>query len=422
MKHDIVVVGGGFTGAAAAIAAAREGADVLLVEKGNSLGGAAGNSLVNPFMVNATKINGVFTELSQGIFLEIREELNRFSDQYHPNRRHTNVNTFNEEYLKIILNRMALKSGVHLLYHCCFVGVKTEGGKIQSIQVASAASGIQEIEGNIFIDATGDMALGAMAGCGYVLGRERDHLCQPMTLCFRLGNVDIEKYLANREKITPLYQQFKEQGKIKNHYECVLIFHTVMDGVLHFNSTRAVKYNPVDPEDLTKAEIEVREYVFELYDFLRENIDGFQNACLLSTGAEIGIRESRKLVGEYVLNQEDLVSCKMFEDSIALGNYDIDIHNPEGGGTSHYYFPEGQYYSIPYRSLLPKEIRNLLVAGRCISETHEAQASTRILPIVCCLGEAAGLAASLAVKKSVSPKEVEIDALHGLLKKNGAMY
>ena len=204
MKHDIVVVGGGFTGAAAAIAAAREGADVLLVEKGNSLGGAAGNSLVNPFMVNATKINGVFTELSQGIFLEIREELNRFSDQYHPNRRHTNVNTFNEEYLKIILNRMALKSGVHLLYHCCLVGVKTEGGKIQSIQVASAASGIQEIEGNIFIDATGDMALGAMAGCGYVLGRERDHLCQPMTLCFRLGNVDIEKYLANREKITPL--------------------------------------------------------------------------------------------------------------------------------------------------------------------------------------------------------------------------
>lgn len=421
MKHDVVVVGGGFAGAAAAIAAAREGADVLLVEKGNSLGGATGNSLVNPFMVNATKINGIFTELSQGIFLEIRDELNRFADKYHPDRRHTSINTFNEEYLKIILNRKALESGVHLLYHCYLVGAETQNGKITSIEVASS-SGVQKIEGKIFIDATGDMNLGAMAGCEYTLGREQDNLCQPMTLCFRLGNVDLDKYVANSEKITPLYQEFKKQGKIKNHYECVLIFHTVMDGVLHFNSTRAVKYNPVDPEDVTKAEIEVREYVFELYDFLRENIDGFQNACLLSTGAEIGVRESRKLVGEYVLDKDDLVSCRMFEDSIALGNYDIDIHNPEGSGTSHYYFPEGEYYSIPYRSLLPKEISNLLVAGRCISETHEAQASTRIIPIVCCLGEAAGLAAHLAVKESLSPKDVKIDELHALLKKNGALY
>lgn len=421
MKHDVVIVGGGLTGAAAAIAAAREGIDVLLIEKGNSLGGAIGNSLVNPFMVNATKINGVFTELSQGIFLEIRDELNRFADKYQPDRKHTNVNTFHEEYLKLILNRKAIESGVHLLYHCCLVGAETQDGKITSIQVASP-SGIWNIEGNVFIDTTGDMNLGTLAGCEYMLGREQDHLCQPMTLCFRLGNVDLKKYIANRDKITPLYQQFKEQGKIKNHYECVLIFHTVMDGILHFNSTRAVKYNPVDPVDLTKAEIEVREYVFELYDFLRENIDGFQNACLLSTAAEIGIRESRKLVGEYVLNKDDLVSCKMFEDSIALGNYDIDIHNPEGGGTSHYYFPEGEYYSIPYRSLLPKEITNLLVAGRCISETHEAQASTRILPIVCCLGEAAGLAASLAIKESISPKNVNIQELHALLKKNGALY
>lgn len=421
IKHDIVVVGGGFTGAAAAIAAAREGADVLLVEKGNSLGGAACNSLVNPFMPNATKIDGVFTELSQGLFMEIENELNRFADKYHPNRKYTNNRTFNEEYLKIILNRMAQESGVHLLYHCMLIGAKTQDGKITSIQVASP-SGVHEIEGNIFIDATGDMNLGAFAGCEYIMGRAKDNLCQPMTLCFRLGNVDLEKYVAVRETITPLYQKFKEEGKLKNKYECVLIFHTVMDGVLHFNSTRAVKYNPVDPEDLTKAELEVREYVFELYDFLRENIDGFQNACLLSTGMEIGIRESRKLVGDFVLTQEDLVACTKFEDSIALGNYDIDIHNPEGSGTSHYYFPQGQYYSIPYRALLPKEISNLLVAGRCISETHEAQASTRILPIVCCLGEAAGLAAHLAVKDSVAPKDVSIDELHSLLKKNGAMF
>ena len=420
-KHEIVIIGGGLAGTAAAIAAAREGSDVLLIEKGNSLGGAIGNSLVNPFMENGTKIDGVYTELSQGIFLEIREELKRFADKYQPRRKYVGVNSFHEEYLKLILNHKVQESGVRLLYHCCLVGVRTDNEKITSAQIATP-SGIWDCEGDVFIDATGDMDLGALAGCSYLLGREKDHLCQPMTLCFRLGNVDMEKYIAGRDKIIPLYQKFKEEGKIKNRYEGVLILPTVMDGVLHFNSTRVVKYNPVDPEDLTKAEIEAREYVFELYDFLRENIEGFQNAGLLSTSAEIGIRESRKLVGEYVLNEEDLVSCRKFEDSIALGNYDIDIHNPEGEGTSHYYFPEGAYYSIPYRSLLPKEIVNLLVAGRCISETHQAQASTRILPIVCCLGQAAGLAANLAVKRGVSPKYIDIEALHALLTKQGAVY
>lgn len=134
----------------------------------------------------------------------------------------------------------------------------------------------------------------------------------------------------------------------------------------HFNTTRIVKRSPVDMDDLTAAEIDAREQVFEMYDFLRENIDGIQNATLLSTAAEIGIRESRMLKGRYVLTQEDLVQCKKFDDSIALGNYDIDIHNPEGTGTSHYYFPEGQYYSVPYRTMLPLETENLLVTGRCI--------------------------------------------------------
>lgn len=192
--------------------------------------------------------------------------------------------------------------------------------------------------------------------------------------------------------------------------------------MLHFNTTRIVKRSPIDMEDLTAAELDVREQVFEMYDFLRENIDGFQNATLLSTAAEIGIRESRMLRGRYVLTQDDLVSCKMFEDSIALGNYDIDIHNPEGTGTSHYYFPEGQYYSIPYRTMLPVEAENLLVTGRCISTTHEAQASIRIMPIVCCLGEAAGTAAALAAAQKAPPAAVDIKKLQELLAAHGGKF
>ena len=159
-----------------------------------------------------------------------------------------------------------------------------------------------------------------------------------------------------------------------------------------------------------------------MYDFLRENIDGFQNATLLSTAAEIGIRESRMLKGRYVLTQEDLVQCKKFDDSIALGNYDIDIHNPEGTGTSHYYFPEGQYYSVPYRTMLPLETENLLVTGRCISATHEAQASIRIMPIVCCLGEAAGIAAALAASERTTPAAVNVKKLQELLAAHGGKF
>ncbi len=418
MRYDVVVLGGGFAGTAAAIAAAREGASTLLIEKGNGLGGAAANCLVNPFMPNGTKINGQFTELSQGLYLTIREELNRFADRYQPDRKHKGHELINEEYLKLILNRMTEREGVRLLYHAYLTGVNMDGARISSVTVAAGAD-TRTIEGNIFIDATGDMTLGVMAGCGWVLGRQADNLCQPMTLCFRLGNVDLDKYAKARPEMDLLYSQFQAEGKIKNPRENVLIFHTVNEGVLHFNTTRIVKKSPVDMDALTAAEIDAREQVFEMYDFLRENIDGFQNATLLSTAAEIGIRESRMLKGQYTLTQEDLVECRKFADSIALGNYDIDIHNPEGTGTSHYYFPEGQYYSIPYRTMLPVETVNLLVTGRCISATHEAQASIRIMPIVCCLGEAAGTAAAMGAARNISPAEVDVKALQGLLASHG---
>lgn len=199
-----------------------------------------------------------------------------------------------------------------------------------------------------------------------------------------------------------------------------MVFPNTTENVLHFNSTRIIKRNPTDAFDLTKAEIEAREQVFELYEFLKAHCDAFEHSTLLSTASEIGVRESRMIDGVYKLTQQDLIDCVKFEDAIALGNYDIDIHNPEGGGTSHYYFPMGQYYSIPYRALLPQNIDNLFVAGRCISVTHEAQASIRIMPIVCCIGEATGTAAALAAEQNVTPAQVDPKLLRQRLKENGA--
>ena len=192
------------------------------------------------------------------------------------------------------------------------------------------------------------------------------------------------------------------------------------DGIFNFNSTRVVKLDPTNPADLTKAEVKAREQMLELVDFLRNNTVAFKNSVLISSAASIGVRESRKLKGEHILTAEELKNCTKFEDSIALGNYDIDIHNPEGSGTSHYLFKDGQYYTIPYRSLLPKEYDNLLVAGRCISATHEAQASIRLMPICCCLGQAAGTAAAIAFKTNKTAKTVDINAVREKLRIDGA--
>lgn len=419
-KYNIVVVGGGFSGCAAAISVARRGAKVLLIEKSNALGGAANTCLVNPFMRYRTKINGKTVDLSKGIFKEITDELERMGGFYQK-KTALETNVFNEEYLKLILNRMVIKAGADILLRSYLTDVQSEEEYIRSVRIANK-TGYMDIEADCFIDCTGDADLAYLAGCPFHLGREDDHLCQPMTLCFRLGNVNIEKYVEEKPKINPLYQEFRKSGKIKNIRENVLIFRNVSKNVLHFNSTRIVKLNPTDAIDITKAEIEAREQVFELFDFLRQNFEAFKESEILFTAPEIGVRESRMIDGKYILTQEDLISCVHFEDSVALGNYDIDIHNPEGSGTSYYFFKDGEYYSIPYRCLIPQKVNNLLVAGRCISATHEAQAAIRIMPIVCCLGEAAGNAAAIAVSDRVSPGNVDIKKLHKALADNHARY
>ena len=201
------------------------------------------------------------------------------------------------------------------------------------------------------------------------------------------------------------------------------MFDYPIDGVLHFNTTRVVKLDPTNPFDVTKAEMEARRQIRELMNFFREiKAPGMENASVIYSAPSIGVRESRMLVGEYVLTGEDLMACKKFDDAIAAGNYDIDIHNPEGSGTSHYYFPEGTWYTIPYRSLIPKkeECDNLLVGGRCISVTHEAQASIRIMPICSTTGEAAGVGAAVAVKSAKAVQDADVGEIQAILTESGA--
>ena len=410
-KYDIAVIGGGFAGASAALAAAREGASVLIVEKSNALGGAPINCLVNPFMPHSTKIDGVRTPLSQGLFTEICRRL-----KAHGAMRYA---TLHEEGLKYVLNEMMEEAGIDLLYHAYIFRAEKKDGRITSVSVATK-SGEVKIEADYFIDATGDAQLTYLAGCPTILGRPEDSLCQPLTLCFRLGNVDVKRFEASNRRMQSAYKKSLEKGKFINPREDILFFKTPIPNVLHFNTTRVVKKNPTNAEDVTAAEILARKQVYEIYDFMKKHADGLENSFLMMTAAEIGVRESRMIVGEYVLTEDDCRAFTKFDDSVAACNYDIDIHNPEGSGTSHYYFPEGKYYTIPYRSLIPKGMDNLLVAGRCISSDHGAQASYRIMPTVCSIGEAAGCALGMAAKGHQSVREVNVRELQEALKSNGA--
>ncbi len=418
-KYDVIVVGGGLTGCAAAVAAARMGERVLLIEAAGSLGGALSGNLIFPFMPNTTTVtdeNGARHrhELSRGFLRELVDALRERGGI-------RGDSSYLDEDVKLILDEKTAESGVTVLFHATLCGVKKEGARIVSVDAATK-SGVLTFCADMFVDATGDADLCVMAGVSTRLGRPGDNLCQPMTLCFRMVNADKKTFFANRETWSRLHREWLEAGRFSNPRENILVFDYPIDGVLHFNTTRVVKLNPVDPFDVSRAEAEARRQVRELLDFFRENqIPGLENAKLIETAASIGVRESRMLDGAYVLTGEDLVACTKFPDAIAAGNYDIDIHNPEGTGTSHYYFAEGTWYTIPYRSLTPKaeECENLLVGGRCISATHEAQASIRIMPICSTTGEAAGIAAAIARKNGTCVQQADVTAVQSRITETG---
>lgn len=418
-NYDLIVIGGGLTGVAAAIASAREKINVLIIEKSGYLGGSATNCLVNPFMGYSINVNEngntVTKPINKGLFAEILNKLSELGGL------HDNKRTYNEECMKLILDRMCKNNNVDVLFHGVLTDVERINNRIESIEVY-IKGGKQRFKANYYIDCSGDAELATIAGCPYNLGRETDNLCQPMTLCFRIANVDEEKFRENRSKITPLYNEFQKQGKIKNPRENVLIFDHMSKGVIHFNTTRIIKKDPTNAFDVSFAEQEAREQMFEMYNFLKENIDGFQNSTIIMSAPEIGVRESRKIVGEYTIVAEDLLSCKKFPDSVAVGSYAVDIHSPDGTGTLIKKIPQGEYYTIPYRALIPVEMENLLVAGRSISSTHEAQSAYRIMPIVCGIGEGAGIATAIAFNSKSSVKDIDIKLLHSLMDKYGASY
>ncbi len=413
LRSQVLVAGGGPAGLGAAVAAARLGADVLLVERYGFLGGMATAGLINPFMGNELPDG---TMLSAGLYPEILDRLREQSalgSHGQPGGR-----CFDAEAFKFLADDLCREAGVRLLLNAWVSRPVMAGSRIAAVELATKG-GAMQVEAEVFVDCTGDADLAAAAGVPCEVGRTEDGLTQPFTLCFRMADVDVER-MPDRQGINALYDQAKAEGVVDCPRENVLWFHHPAPGVIHFNTTRVVRKNPVTPLDLTEAELEARRQVRQIVPFLIERVPGFEHAYLQTMAASLGVRESRRIHGDYTMTAEDVLTPSHFPDVIARGCYPIDIHNPAGGGTVIKHVPEGDAYHIPYRCLLPQGVDNLLVAGRSISTTHEAQASVRIMPICVCMGQAAGIAATLAARQHIPPRQVEYAALRRALDGQGA--
>ena len=442
MNYDVVVIGGGPAGAVAAMAAARNGAKTLLVEQNGYLGGMLTAGGVGPQMT----FHAGETQVVRGIPDEIVERMKAL--KLSPGHVEdfvgyaSSITPFDAEGLKYVLETMAQESGVELLYHTVFTGCTVKEEKITAVQLYSKG-GFFEVEAKVFADCSADADLATAAGVPSVYGRESDGLAQPMTMNIKVGNVDRERMIAfvqsNRNDMLhtipferlgqlptagiqgaySLIRKAKEAGEFDVDRDMVLCFETNTPGEIILNMSRIIKRSAVDPFDLTAAEVEGRRQARQILAFMQKNIPGFEACRILSTGPSIGIRESRKINGLYKLTAEDLLNNTMFDDAVAMGGYPIDIHSPDGAAMQHTHLTPGSWYSIPYRSLVTAEAENLLVAGRCISATHEACAAVRVTPIAMAMGQAAGTAAAQSVRTAEPANALDTNALRATLRAQG---
>lgn len=438
-RTDVLVVGSGPAGLAAAIAAARGGARVRMVERYGVLGGNLTGALVGPCMTSFS-LDGR-TQLIRGIFDEFVRRMEELGGAVHPSQTvsgspysgfmtfgHEAVTPFDPETAKQVAMEMVLEAGVELLLHSLVIDTVVEDGAVTGVVVAHKG-GLSFLPAEVTIDASGDGDVAARGGASFGYGREEDGEVQPMTLFFRIRDVDddaVTRYQeAHSEERFP-FQSIVERAHREGTYSLprrgVQLFKTLEPGVWRVNTTRVTGVDGTDVHDLTTAEITARRQVVQLLDFFRRELPGLERCRLLDTAATIGVRETRRIDGEYAITLSDLVEGRPFDDVIAVAGYPVDIHSPTSinGPFDDGVPPTANVYEIPYRALVPAQLDGLLMAGRCISGSHEALAAVRVMPPAFALGEAAGTAAALSVAGRHAPRAVDVGDLQRRLLQAGA--
>ncbi len=447
-EYDVVVAGGGVAGFGAAVAAARKGCKTLLIERATCLGGLATIGLVP-----------IPLDIQYGISREMLDNLNAVNGHLHRNT--------DPEKHKLVLDRMLINSGCDLLLDSFIVDVIMEGDTIRGVVVESK-SGREAILGKRFIDCTGDADLAYFAGAEYFSGRPSDGKHQACSLDFRLGGVNYDKYLnsdlkKNDSRWIELIKTSVENGTLPYMIENHVNWITRVPGrpqncgqdEICICISHSRNCDPLSARDLTRMYLEGREQAEIHAAFIKKCIPGFENSFLIDTATLLGVRESRRIVGEYVLKTLDFARGTRFEDAITSTNHHFDLHNPDGPGNIKWaeevidgkvcyvsstgnpgsWEPPCGYANmtdgwgrtgedrvfkktpsdIPYRSLVPVRVENLLAAGRCLSSEFMAQAASRLILTCLNMGQAAGTAMALSLKQNVPPRKVDIPALLGTL-------
>jgi len=391
---DVIVAGGGPAGLAAAVAASRNGAQTLLVERYGYLGGLATGGLVICLVETARYGYGICREVIDKLSELKASRLNKPSgepahwvegaslsgeESYH----------FDPEAFKYVADRLAMESGSELLFHSFIVDPVMEGSEVRGI-VLEGKSGRQAVLGKVIVDATGDADVAAAAGVPCSVDRHP----WGINLEYRMGNVDFDRALQWKKDNPELYG--KLMMKLEKDVGKIGWGETVYKGVVWGHGPHFYDVDGLNTRHLTRVEVESRMAIMKGLRFLRENLPGFEDAFAMETAPQIGVRETRRIVGEYTLTKDDALMGRRFEDAIAKGPFDI-----------------------PYRCLVPAEVDGLLVAGRCISTTHEAQGVIRNIPPCMVTGQAAGTAAALAARRGVRPRRLDVHVLREVLKEQG---
>jgi len=426
---DVVVLGGGPAGSAAAIAAAREGARTLLAEATGCLGGMATAGLLAAWCP--------FSDGEKIIYRGIAEKVFTASKAGIPHVRPDALDwvRLDPEALKRIWDDMVTASGASVLFHTRCCAVQTDGrGTVTAVLLANKA-GLTAVRAKTYVDCTGDGDVCAWAGAQFEMGAEGTGELQPCTHCFMISNVD--EYALNYGLAQPFGNHHESpifKMRDSGRYPLVRDYHfiTLLVGpatVCH-NTGHLWITDPTDPQHLSKAMMHGRKLVKQLYDGMKKfSPAAYANAYLAASGELMGVRESRRIIGDYVLTLDDYLARRSFDDEIARNSYPIDIHNTpdeaddfragkKGAMERFENYKKGESHGIPFRSLIPKGLHNVLVAGRCISTDRSVQGSTRIMPCCMAVGEAAGMAAAMADDGLV--RSVDPGKLRGKLRENGA--
>jgi hypothetical protein len=408
---DVLVVGGGPTGVGAALAAADEGAKTLVLERHGMLGGMWTAGLLNPLF-----------ESRKGWLVEQLVDRLRQAKAW---RDHASFPVFDTELMKYTLEQMLAEANVDFWYHVQATSPVVDDRCVRGV-IVEGKSGREAVLAKVIVDCTGDGDIAARAGVPFQFGREFDGLAQPMTLMFEVSNA--EKLGADTKKILDILNAAIAKHKLpielpygRNPRGTPYSIPVPEHGVSAIQATHVYRYDATDTRDVTRATVEARKQVHEIFMRAMREVPGLENVRLSQTAPSIGIRESRHLEGRYTLSADDVIAGRRFDDAVTSCAFGCDIHEIYPDDTHAHRIP-ARPFEIPYRCLLPKSVTGLLFAGRCISGTHEAHASYRVTGTCMAMGQAAGLVAAMAARSGVTPDQIEGRKLRAALEKRDVQF